>query len=108
MFAIEDALIKIYFVRITQYNEDVHNIHAHSPLWTHICNLYPYEHFQRTEHQQIWRFPKSHWRLVDKIRPSCLSVGLHFIEKQPRKTFKVEKKTGPKRNTLCMATYGKI
>ena len=32
MFAIEDALIKIYFVRITQYNEDVHNIHAHSPL----------------------------------------------------------------------------
>ena len=24
-------------------------MHAHSPLWTHVCKTYPYEHIRRTE-----------------------------------------------------------
>jgi hypothetical protein len=48
-----------FFLRITQYNADAHNMHSHSPLWIHIRKFYPYEHLRRTEHQQIWRFPKS-------------------------------------------------
>jgi hypothetical protein len=47
------------FFRITQYNADAHNTHAHSPLWIHVRKLYPYEHLRRTEHRQIWRFSKS-------------------------------------------------
>jgi hypothetical protein len=39
----------IFFLRITHYNADVHNTHAHSPLWTHVCKPYPYEHLRRTK-----------------------------------------------------------
>jgi hypothetical protein len=47
------------FLRITQYNTDAHNTHAHSPLWIHVRKPYPYEHLRRTEQWQIWRFSKS-------------------------------------------------
>jgi len=33
-----------FFLRITRYNVDVHNTHAHSPLRTHIRKPHPYEH----------------------------------------------------------------
>jgi hypothetical protein len=49
----------VIFFRMAQYNADVHNTHAHSPLWIHVRKPYPYEHLWRTEHRQIWRFPKS-------------------------------------------------
>ena len=34
---------------IKQYNIGVHDMHAHSILWTHVCKPYPYELLQRTE-----------------------------------------------------------
>jgi hypothetical protein len=49
----------VSFFRITQYNADAHNTHAHSPLWIHERKPYPYENLRRTEHQQILRFSKT-------------------------------------------------
>jgi hypothetical protein len=60
---------KSSFFRITQYNGDAHNTHAHSPLWIHVHKPYPYENLRMTEHQQIWRFPKS--PLVPHRRREC-------------------------------------
>jgi hypothetical protein len=57
------------FFRLTQYNADTHNTHAHSPLWIHIRKPYPYEHLRRTEHRQIWRFSKS--PLAPRRRREC-------------------------------------
>ena len=34
---------------IKQYNVGVHDMHAHSTLWTHICKPYPYELLRKTE-----------------------------------------------------------
>ena len=39
----------IVFFRITQYNVDAHNTHAHSHLWIHVRKPYPYEHLWSTE-----------------------------------------------------------
>ena len=50
--AISINFIYIYvtFFRITRYNVHAHNpTYAHSPLRTHVCKLYSYEHFRRTE-----------------------------------------------------------
>jgi hypothetical protein len=47
------------FFKMTQYNANAHNTQAQSPLWIHVRKPYPYEHLRRTEHRQIWRFPKS-------------------------------------------------
>jgi hypothetical protein len=57
-----NQVIQVLF-RITQYNADVHNVHTHSPLWTHVCKPYP-----------LWAPPKDwapvnleileHWCLV--------------------------------------------
>jgi hypothetical protein len=48
-----DAHISIYddwfFFRITQYNVDAHNMHAHSQLWIHIHKPYFYENLKSTE-----------------------------------------------------------
>jgi hypothetical protein len=39
----------LVFLRITQYNVDTHNTHAHSSLWTHIRKTYPYENLRKTK-----------------------------------------------------------
>ena len=39
----------IVFFRITQYNVDADNTHAHSHLWIHVRKSYPYEHLWSTE-----------------------------------------------------------
>jgi hypothetical protein len=59
MVSVIAAWAECVFFRITQYNADAHNTHAHSPLWIHVRKPYAYEHLRRTEHRQIWRFPKS-------------------------------------------------
>jgi hypothetical protein len=51
--------LAFYFLRLTQYNADAHNTHAHSSLWIYVGKPYPYEHLRRTEHRQICRFSKS-------------------------------------------------
>jgi hypothetical protein len=40
-------LVLCCFFRITRYNVDVHNTHAHLLLWTHIRKPYPYELLRR-------------------------------------------------------------
>jgi hypothetical protein len=42
------------FLRITQYNAT----RTHTYPYEHVCKSYPYEHLWKTEHRQIWRFPK--------------------------------------------------
>ena len=35
-------ILFFFFIRITQYNANAHNTHAHSPLRTHVCvNVLP-------------------------------------------------------------------
>ena len=36
------------YIFLVQYNADAHNMHAHSPLWTHVHKSYPYEHLRMT------------------------------------------------------------
>ena len=45
----KNLIWNICFFRITQYNVETHNMHAHSPIWTHVHKPYPYEHLRRTE-----------------------------------------------------------
>jgi len=38
-----------FFLRIMLYNVDVHNTHAHSPLWTYVRKSFLYEHLWKIE-----------------------------------------------------------
>jgi hypothetical protein len=47
--AMKGYVYECIFFRITQYNADVHNTHAYSPILIHLCKLYLYKHLRRTE-----------------------------------------------------------
>jgi hypothetical protein len=53
---------QFHFFRITQYNADAHNTHAHSSLWIHVRKPYPTSEGLSTD---ISEDSRSHqWRLV--------------------------------------------
>jgi hypothetical protein len=62
------SFVVIFYFRITQYNVDAQNTHAHSPLWTHVRKPCPMSTSEGLS-QHITRFMKSpqgdityHWK----------------------------------------------